>query len=50
MQEPGSWMETLNWTSQFGAILMLILVAPVLIELLRRAVTSRKISKSSVNP
>ena len=50
MPEPGTWMDTLNWTSQFGAILMLILVAPVLIEILRWAVTSRKISKSSVNP
>jgi len=40
MPEPGTWVDTLNWTSQFGAILMLILVAPVLVELLRRATTS----------
>lgn len=35
MTEPGSWVETLNWTSQMGAILMLILVAPVLIWFIR---------------
>lgn len=45
MPAPGNWMETLRWTSQFGATLMLILVAPVLVWLLRRAVTSRRTSK-----
>jgi hypothetical protein len=41
MPRPGSWKETLNWTSQFGVMLMLILVAPVLVEVLRRAIKSR---------
>jgi hypothetical protein len=45
MPKPGTWTETLNWTSQFGAILMLILVAPVLVELLRRAIKSRRTPK-----
>jgi len=35
MPEPGSWKETLNWTSQMGAALMLILVAPVLVGVLQ---------------
>ena len=38
MSEPGSWIETLNWTSQMGAALMLILAAPLLVALLRQAV------------
>ena len=42
MPRPGSWQETLNWTSKFGAVLMLILVAPVVIELLRWAIKSRR--------
>ncbi|MBN1451903.1 MAG: hypothetical protein JW963_12875 [Anaerolineales bacterium] len=45
MPGPGSWMETLKWTSQFGATLMLILVAPVLLGLLRWAITSRQTPK-----
>ena len=40
MPEPGSWVKTLDWTSRFGAILMLILIAPVLVELIRRALNS----------
>lgn len=36
MPEPGSWMETLNWTSQMGAFQMLVLVAPLLVALLRQ--------------
>jgi len=40
MTEPGSWVETLNWTSQMGAFLMLILVAPLLIALLRQVITT----------
>jgi hypothetical protein len=47
MTEPGSWVETLNWTSQMGAILMLILVAPVLVEFLRRAATSIRKPKAA---
>jgi multisubunit Na+/H+ antiporter MnhG subunit len=47
MPAPGSWKETLNWTSRSGAILMLILVAPVLIELLRRAIISGRIPKTA---
>jgi hypothetical protein len=47
MPEPGNWMKTLNWTSRMGAILILILVAPVLIELLRRAVKSRRTPESA---
>ena len=39
MPEPGSWIETLNWTSQMGAFLMLILVAPLLVALLRLVIT-----------
>lgn len=46
MQEPGTWMETVNWTSQFGALLMLILVAPVLVEILQWAVKSRQTPKT----
>jgi len=42
MPRPGSWMETLKWTSQFGATQMLILVAPVLVEFLRRAIKPGK--------
>jgi hypothetical protein len=45
MPHPGSWQETLNWTGQFGSTLMLILVAPVLIEVLRRAIKLRGIPK-----
>jgi hypothetical protein len=40
MTEPGSWIETLNWTSQMGALLMLILVAPLLVALLRQLVAT----------
>ncbi len=47
MPEPGSWIETLNWTSRSGAILMLILVAPVLIGFLRWAIRSRGIPKTA---
>jgi hypothetical protein len=47
MPEPGSWIETLHWTSRMGAMLMLILVAPVLVEFLRRAVTSRRTPKTA---
>jgi hypothetical protein len=36
MSEPGSWIKTLNWTSQMGAVLMLILVAPLLVALLHQ--------------
>jgi hypothetical protein len=32
MGEPASWMETLSWTGRTGFTLMVILVAPVLIE------------------
>ncbi|MGD8403999.1 MAG: hypothetical protein PVJ21_10080 [Anaerolineales bacterium] len=39
MTEPGSWLETLNWTSQMGVFLMLILVAPLLVALLRQTIT-----------
>jgi hypothetical protein len=45
MPRPGTWIETFNWTSRFGAIQMLILVAPVLVELLRRALTSLKVPR-----
>lgn len=45
MNEPGTWMDTFNWTSRFGATLMLILVAPVLVELLRHTVTSLRIPR-----
>jgi hypothetical protein len=45
MPHPGSWIDTLNWTSKFGATLMLILVAPVLVELLRWAIKSRRTPK-----
>jgi len=45
MSEPGTWIETFNWTSRFGATLMLILVAPVLVELLRRALPSQRIAR-----
>ena len=38
MSEPGSWIETLNWTSQMGAVLMLILIAPLLVALLRQVI------------
>jgi hypothetical protein len=41
MTKPGSWVETLNWTGRFGAMLMFILVVPVLVELLRRVVSTR---------
>ena len=47
MQEPGSWVKTLNWTSQFGAMLMLILVAPVLVEFLQWAIKSRQTPKTA---
>jgi hypothetical protein len=47
MQEPGSWVETLNWTSRFGAMLMLVLVAPVLVEFLRRAVSAGRMPKAA---
>jgi hypothetical protein len=30
MSKPGNWLETLNWTSQMGLSLMLLLVAPLL--------------------
>ena len=45
MPHPGSWIDTLNWTSKFGATLMLILVAPVVIELLRWAIKFRPAPK-----
>jgi hypothetical protein len=35
MPEPGSWMKTLNWTSRMGVVILLIIVAPVLVEFLR---------------
>ncbi len=47
MPRLGSWTETLNWTSRMGAMLMLILVAPMLIELLRLALKSRRAPKSA---
>ena len=47
MTEPGSWQETLNWTSQMGAILMLFLVGPILVELLRWAATSIRKPKAA---
>ena len=47
MPEPGSWIETLNWTSQMGAFLMLILVAPVLVELLRWVARSMQKPKAA---
>jgi hypothetical protein len=47
MPEPGSWVETLNWTSQMGAVLMLILVAPVLVEFLRRIARSVRQPKAT---
>jgi hypothetical protein len=37
MSEPGSWVETLRWTSRFGVMLMAILAAPMLIGLLKEA-------------
>lgn len=45
MTEPGSWVETLNWTSQMGALLMLILVAPVLVAFLHWLANSRRTPK-----
>ena len=45
MTEPGSWVETLNWTSQMGAFLMLILVAPVLVAFLHWLANSRRTPK-----
>jgi hypothetical protein len=35
MTKPGSWIETLDWTSRMGAVILLIIVAPVLVEFLR---------------
>ena len=46
MPKPGSWVDTLSWTSRSGAILMLILVVPVLVGFLRRAINSMQTSKS----
>lgn len=40
MTEPGSWIDTLNWTSKMGVFLMLVLVAPLLIAFLRQVITS----------
>ena len=40
MTEPGSWIETLNWTSRMGLFLMLVLVAPLLVALLRQVITT----------
>ena len=45
MTEPGSWVETLNWTSQMGTVLMLILVAPVLVAFLHWVASSRRTPK-----
>lgn len=47
MSEPGSWIETLNWTSQMGAFLMLALVSPLLVALLRKLVTTMKSPKAA---
>ena len=47
MPHPGSWQETLNWTGQFGSTLMLILVAPVLVEFLHWAIKSRQTPKTA---
>jgi len=40
MSEPGSWTGTLNWTSQMGVFLMLVLVTPLVVPLLRLMVTA----------
>jgi hypothetical protein len=40
MGAPGTWAGTLDWTSRFGLILMLALVAPVLLGFLHWAVKS----------
>jgi hypothetical protein len=47
MTEPGSWIETLNWTSQMGAFLMLVLVAPLLVALSRQLITSIQSPKTT---
>jgi len=50
MPKPVTWVETFNWTSRFGATLMFILVAPVLIEILRRAVSTKQIPPALQKP
>ena len=47
MTKPGSWIETLNWTSQMGAALMLILVAPVLVAFIHWVTKSRRPPESA---
>ena len=47
MQQPGTWTETLAWTSSFGATLMLYLVTPTLIEILRQVAKSRQNPKTA---
>jgi hypothetical protein len=46
MTEPGTWQETLKWTSRMGVMLMLILVAPVLISILQWAKKRIRLSDS----
>jgi len=42
MPKPVTWQDALDWTGEFGATLLLILAAPVVIELVRRMVGSRR--------
>ncbi|MFZ5821584.1 MAG: hypothetical protein ACOYYJ_16935 [Chloroflexota bacterium] len=41
MPKPVTWQDALGWTSEFGATLLLILAAPVVIAFLRRAAEAR---------
>ena len=47
MTKPGSWIETLNWTSKMGATLMLILIAPVLVAIIHQVTKSRRSLKNA---
>ncbi len=42
MPKPVTWQDALGWTSEFGAVLLLILSAPVVIGLARRVVRPRQ--------
>jgi hypothetical protein len=47
MDEPGTWGETLSWSGRMGATLLLILLAPMLIEALRWVVGSHRPPESA---